>query len=380
LKILLISSVFPRDTTAGEVILYRHLTQWSKLNLTIVTDNSQDLLSENIVEIRANPFLNRLTRTRMARLAHGIRQCFDIFYDSHELRQHIKSDKPDLILTVAHGELCWLAQQMSQEYSIPLATFFHDWWPDLAYIHSWARKTLEYRFKRLYQQSQLALCISEAMRQALGSHPHAQVLFPIPEKLALKEYSEAGVRKEEFKVIYAGNISGIYRPMLQSLCQICLEVSEFQLKLFGPRPDWSDFLVKDDQKKELYGGFVSRKVLMEELNQANALLLTMSFEKRYKRRTKMSFPSKLLDYCQFGKPIIIWGPDYCSAIQWGLQHQSALVVTSPSAKDLVQAIRELATQPGKQNYLGNRTLDIAQSIFNPEKIQQQFVDSLTRLL
>jgi len=301
LKILLISSVFPRDTTAGEVILYRHLTQWSKLNLTIVTDNSQDLLSENIVEIRANPFLNRLTRTRMARLAHGIRQCFDIFYDSHELRQHIKSDKPDLILTVAHGELCWLAQQMSQEYSIPLATFFHDWWPDLAYIHSWARKTLEYRFKRLYQQSQLALCISEAMRQALGSHPHAQVLFPIPEKLALKEYSEAGVRKEEFKVIYAGNISGIYRPMLQSLCQICLEVSEFQLKLFGPRPDWSDFLVKDDQKKELYGGFVSRKVLMEELNQANALLLTMSFEKRYKRRTKMSFPSKLLDYCQFGK-------------------------------------------------------------------------------
>jgi glycosyltransferase involved in cell wall biosynthesis len=380
MKILLISSVLPRDTTAGEVILYRHLTQWSKLNLTIATDNSQDLLSENIVEIQANQFLNRLTQTRMARLAHIIRQCFESFYDSHELRQHIKHNKPDLILTVAHGELCWLAQQMSQEYSIPLATFFHDWWPDLAYIHYWARRILEYRFKRLYQHSQLALCISEAMRRTLGSHPHAQVLFPIPEKLALKKYSEAGVRKEGFKVIYAGNISGIYRPMLQSLCQICLEVSEFQLKLFGPQPDWSSFLVEDYKKNELYGGFVSREVLMTELNYAHALLLTMSFETRDKRRTQISLPSKLLDYCQFGKPIIIWGPGYCSAIQWGLQYQSALVVTSPYAKDLVQAIRELATQPEKQNYFGNKALDMAHSIFNPEKIQQQFVDSLTRLL
>jgi hypothetical protein len=89
-----------------------------------------------------------------------------------------------------------------------------------------------------------------------------------------------------------------------------------------------------------------------------------------------SFPSKIPEYCQFGKPIIIWGPDYSSAVHWGRKHQSALVVTSPVAQDLVKAIKELATQPEEQIRLGNKALEMAQGTFNPEKIQQQFVNSL----
>jgi len=280
------------------------------------------------------------------------------------------------MLTVAHGELCWIAQQMSVQFKIPLVTFFHDWWPDLAYVHDWARARITHRFQRLYQQSQLALCVSEGMRQALGTHSNAQVLFPIPDKSMILTTTENLPYEGKYKVIYAGIMTGIYSSMLQDLYRSLPASSEIQLELFGPQPDWPEPLLQQVKTEGFYAGFVPRELLTNKLSQAHGLLVVMSFEPRDKTRMQTSFSSKLVDYCQFGKPIIIWGPDYCSAVQWGRQYQSALVVTSPWAKDLVQAIRELATQPEKQNYLGNKALDRAKGMFNPEKIQRQFIDSL----
>lgn len=374
LKILLISSVLPRDTIGGEVVLYRHLSQKSELRLVIATDNWQGLLSEDTIEIPDNRLLKRLTRTRISKWVHDVRQCFDTFHDTKKLRHYIKHQKPDIILTVAHHELCWLAKHMSQEFNIPLVTFFHDWWPDLAYVHSFAKKVLTHRFKQLYQQSQLAFCVSEEMQQALGKHPNAQILFPISERMVIKKPLEILVREEAFTVIYAGNLSGIYGPMIQALCTSFSEISKLQLKLFGLQPDWQESLVQQVKSKGIYGGFISN--LDQELSNANALLVAMSFNQLDKMRMQTSFPSKLVGYCQFGKPIIIWGPEYCSAVRWGRQHQSALVVSSPLVQDLVGAIEELATQPKEQTRLGNKALEMAQGMFNQEKIQRQFVDSI----
>src|SRR5919202_5330 len=388
LRIFLISSVVPQNTTAGNVILYRHFSQREELSLAIArsesakpltTDDSQGLLAENIVELQANRLLTRLTKTRLSRWANDVRQCFDAFYDVNKLRHHIKEKKPDIILTVAHGELCWLAQHISKEFNIPLVTIFHDWWPDLAYVHSFARGLLTRRFKRLYQQSQLVFCVSEDMRRALGTHPNAQVLFPIPTQSVTEKPLATLTREEAFRVIYAGTLSDIYGPMIQALCTSFQGIPSIQLKLFGPQPDWPDLLVQQLKADGIYGGFISRDSLVHELGKANALLVALSFNQPDQIRMQTSFPSKLLEYCQFGKPIIIWGPEYCSAVRWGRKHQSALVVTSPLAQDLVKAIQELETQPEEQTRLGNKALEMAQGMFNPEKIQQQFVDSLYQL-
>jgi glycosyltransferase involved in cell wall biosynthesis len=377
LRILLISSVLPQDTTGGEVVLYRHLSRWSELRLAIASEESENLLTKDILQLKANPLLTRLTKTKLSRWAHDVRQCLNAFYNTNQVRHYInKHGKPDLILTVAHGELCWLAQQISQEFNIPLVTFFHDWWPDLAYVHTWAREVLTNRFKQLYQQSSLAFCVSQDIRQALGTHPNAQILFPIPTESVSEKSLTTLTRQESFRVIYAGTLSDIYGSMIQALCNSFQGIPSIQLKLFGPQPDWPDLLVQQIKADGIYGGFISRDLLVDELGKANALLVALSFNQPDQMRMQTSFPSKLLEYCQFGKPIIIWGPEDCSAVRWGRKHQSALVVTSSLAQDLVKAIQELATQPEEQIRLVNKALEMAQGMFNPEKIQQQFVESL----
>lgn len=379
LKILLISSALPRDTTAGEVVLYRHFSQFPELSLAIATDDSQGLPAENLLEIKANRILNRLTRTRFYRWTHDICQCLHPFFNYKILRNYINNHKLDLIVTVAEG-IHWIAaQKMSQEFNIPLVTIFHDWWPDLAAIHPWAKETVEHRVKQLYQQSELAFCVSEGMQQLLGSHPNAQILYPIPDHFTLAPSNIICSKEKKFKLVYAGSISGIYAPMMQGLCAALQEVQGLQLKLFGRQPTWSDTLLQQLNDQDIYGGFLPRDLLRQELSSASALLVTISFEEKNRRWAQTSFPSKLVEYCQYNKPIIIWGPDYCSAVRWGRKYQSALVVTSPLPQGLVKAVQELATQPEEQTRLKNKALEMGQEMFNPERIQKQFIHSIYKV-
>ena len=375
LKILLISSAVPRDTTAGEVILYRHFSQ-SKLKLAIATDDLDGILAENLLEIRANLILNRLTQTRLSMWIHDIYQCFHPLFHYKTLRNYVKSYQPDIIITVAEG-IHWIAaQKMSKEFNIPLVTIFHDWWPNLASIHPWAKKSLEWRFKQLYQQSAIAFCVSEEMQQLLGNHPNVQILYPIPDQLNIAEQPIIFSPEKPFKLVYAGSLSGIYAPMLQALYAALQDIQEVQLKLFGRPPNWSESQLQQLNEQGTYRGLVSRDLLRHELKTASALLVTISFDPKNRRWAETSFPSKLVEYSQYTKPVVIWGPEYCSAVRWARKYQSALVVTSSLAQDLVKAIQELATQPEEQTHLANKALVLAQGMFNPVKIQQQFVDGL----
>lgn len=377
LKILLISSALPRDTTAGEVLLYRHFSQFPDLKLAIASDNLESVVAETLLEVKANRLLNRLTITRFSRWVHDICQCIHPFFNYHILRNYIKSHKPNLIVTVAEG-IHWIAaQKMSQEFDIPLVTIFHDWWPDLASIHSWAKQILNNHFKQLYQQSTLAFCVSEGMRQSLGNHPNAEILYPIPDcPLTVAEERKKNSDQKIFKLVYAGSISGIYAPMIQQLLAALHGVKELQLNLFGRLPNCQDDLLQEIKRQGVHGGFLPRDLLRQELNQASALLVTISFDPNNRRWAETSFPSKLVEYCQYNKPIIIWGPDYCSAVRWGLKYQSALIVTSPLAQNVVQAIQALVTRPEEQTRLKKKTIQIAQEMFNPEKIQEKFINKV----
>nr|WP_290228562.1 glycosyltransferase [Trichocoleus desertorum] len=331
---------------------------------------------EAVIKLPIHPLLARLAQTRASRWIHSVRQLLSSFYDTRLLRRYIQEQPPDLILTVAHGDLCWLAQNLAQEYSIPLVTIFHDWWPDLAYVHEWVRHAIARRFRQLYRHSQLAFCVSEAMQQALGQHQNVQILLPIPQRISLEGNPKKKALSNKLTVVYAGNLSDIYGPLLQKLATISQSVDTFQLQLLGPVPDWPTEKVQEFQLQGIYTGFLPRDQLIQVLWQADVLLVIMSFAESDRKRMQTSFPSKLLEYCQFGKALVIWGPKDCSVVHWGQKYDSARVVTSPAVEDLVRAVIDLSKQPTEQKRLGQKALEMAQTMFNPMTIQQQFIESL----
>jgi hypothetical protein len=91
-----------------------------------------------------------------------------------------------------------------------------------------------------------------------------------------------------------------------------------------------------------------------------------------------SFPSKLPEYAQFGKPIVIWGPEYCSAIHWGREGDRALCITSASPQTLITALTNLSQDLSQREYYASQAQIAARQEFNPVNLQQYFLEAISK--
>jgi hypothetical protein len=48
---------------------------------------------------------------------------------------------------------------------------------------------------------------------------------------------------------------------------------------------------------------------------------------------EISFPTKLADYTAAALPILVYGPEYCSAVRWARQNPSAVAVVDKQGED-----------------------------------------------
>jgi glycosyltransferase involved in cell wall biosynthesis len=90
------------------------------------------------------------------------------------------------------------------------------------------------------------------------------------------------------------------------------------------------------------------------------------------RRMETSFPSKLIEFAQFGKPLVVWGPEYCSAVEWARRKDSALCVTNPDAAALAGALQNLASSHALRASLAAAIASTAADEFGPAEIQERF--------
>jgi len=380
LKLLLISSVIPQETTATELVLFRHFAATKdEIEVAIASDHPVILQTLKGIPIYPNAWIKRLTQTRFAPLAHGLRH-WPMTFNDHSLQTYLKSHRPDAILTVAHGELYQLAMQTAQRLNTPLVTFFHDWLPDTAWVFPKFRPILTQRFHKLYHQSQIAFCVSKEMQQRLGKHANAVILPPIPDSQSFFVDSLSMHRENYFTLAYAGNLSDCYKPLIQQLGNTTQSFPRLKLQLFGQCSDWPEHEVQQFKNWGIYQGFLSRNTLFQKLLQSDALLVVMSFELHHRTRMETSFPSKIVEYCQFGRPIIIWGPEYCSAVGWARQHGAAAVVTTPDPNVLLQAVEQLSKRKDQQQELAECAKKLSKDLFNPEQIQRQFLDALKTVI
>jgi hypothetical protein len=93
-----------------------------------------------------------------------------------------------------------------------------------------------------------------------------------------------------------------------------------------------------------------------------------------------SFPSKLPEYAQFGKPIVIWGPEYCSAIHWGREGDQSLCVTDENPRVLVSSLEKLKDSSQNLKYYGQKAKVASRTEFDPTIIQNKFLDHIWQLI
>lgn len=380
-RLLLVSIVPPRNDCGVRIVMYRHLVEHSSFVLHVASnaDFADDLLIDTKLE--RPHMLQRLRKSRFGpKLGKWINDFENLIWPlcvNNRLEAAIDSFKPDVILTLAETGLCHMASRMAKRRGIPLAGLFLDWFPIMPphYGHKIFQPLLSRRYRKLYRQCDLAICTSDGMLEMLGSHPNAHIIYPMP--------GQHGVPKEifppksnKFRLVYVGAAEGFYGRMLRGLLARIRGRDELELIIVGPTGDWPENDLEIARLEGTCLGFMPPVDAAKVLASADALLVVMSFEPEQELFMRTSFTTKFLDYASFHKPVILWGPDYCTPVQVAKREKAALIVNQADASHVVAAAEQLAEQPDDVARYSAASRGLQEGLFNPDRLQEIFVTQI----
>ena len=385
LRVLLTSVVPPRNDCGVRIVMHRMLVERSPFELHVASnaDFTEDLLVHTPIRL-PNP-VYRLRKSRIGpRVATWVTDYENFIWPlaaNRALEAAIEDFKPDVILTLAECGLCHVARKTAQRHGLPLVGLFLDWFPVMKghYGHKWTQPILSRRYRELYAACDVAFCTSDGMQEVLGPHPNSRVIYPMPGRHRIPEQS--GPRfAGKFRLVYVGSVQNFYGRMLCSLLEKIEATKDLEIIVVGPDADWPEEILKRAKANGTYLGFKSPKEAAGAMAGADALLVVMSFETEHELFMRTSFTTKFLDYVAFGKPVILWGPDYCTPVRVACKYGGAVVVNENRADKIVSVCHQLAGDPLRREQLSQGAERLHQTLFNPDRLQEIFVSEIEKLV
>ena len=291
--------------------------------------------------------------------------------------------KPEAILTVAH-EYSWLtAAAYAEKHSLPLHLILHDEWVKGLNVIDWLRPGMDKVFRYYYRYATSRLCVSPYMAEQYRIRYGAEgkVLYPSrasdapsfdrpPERLTAPKTAPV--------FAYGGtvNFSG-YPKVLRRVAQI-LGALGGRLIIFGPLDQLRARAIGLDLTNiELRGMVKSEEMIRKFREEADALILPMSFEALDRPNMEISFPSKLTDYTAAGLPILIYGPPYCSAVRWAREIRNvAEVVDEEDGAELKSVVERMVQSSDQRMKLAAAALEIGSKYFSHTSASEIFLHAL----
>ena len=385
LRLLLISIVPPHNDCGVRIVMHRHLVERNPFELHVASnaDFAEDLLVHT--SLRLPYLIDRLRRSRFGpRLAAWVTDYENLIWPltvNRALEEAVEQFQPQVILTLAECGLCHIARKTARRHRLPLAGLFLDWFPMTKghYGHDSTQRILSRRYRELYAACDLAFCTSDGMQEMLGAHPNSHLIYPMPGIHRVPKKSSPP-SNGKFRLVYVGAVQNFYGRMLCSLIKEIEATKDLEIIVIGPNADWPAELLERAKTKGIYLGFKPPEEAAEVLASADALLVVMSFEKQHELFMRTSFTTKFLDYVAFGKPVILWGPDYCTPVRVTRKHGGAAVISANDAGAVVALCRQIAGDSALNEKLSKEALHMHQTLFNPDRLQDIFVQKITGLL
>ena len=384
-RVLLVSIVPPRNDCGVRIVMHRQLVERNPFELHVASNADFDNGLLVHTTLRLPYLMYRLRKSRFGpRLAPWIQDYENLVWPltvSGALEEAVEKFQPEVILTLAECGLCHIACKAAQRHRLPLAGLFLDWFPVMKghYGHAWTQRILSQRYRELYAACDLAFCTSDGMQEMLGPHPNSHVIYPMPGRHVVPENSWPPSNRK-FRLVYVGSVENFYGRMLSSLIEKIEATSDLEIIVVGPKADWPKPLLERARANGTYLGFKPPEEAAEVLASADALLSVMSFDREHELFMRTSFTTKFLDYVSFGKPVILWGPEFCTPVRVAREHGGAAVVSAADATAVVCLCRKIARDTELNEKLSKQALQLHQTLFNPDRLQEIFVSEIEKLV
>ncbi len=355
---------------------YRHFVERNDFEIFVATDSAdvqQYEVPYRFLRFDAPKWLKRMQHTRLYRWFWQYNHSIAGYFVPDQVWQAARLFRPDLVFTIA-GSWNWtarVAQRVARRLRVPLATSFNDWFDFGVLMHPSFRGSIERAFRRFYRDCDLAFCTSEGMLEELGPHHNAHILYPVGTMMPEidREFVPFISNRRPATVLFAGSLSAWYGPMLERLVRASSD-SQLRFEIFGSHAHatWSRSFDTFARTAGVYRGQVSFDRLKTHAQDADLLLLPMGFGDECAQTERTSFKTKFLDYLTFQKPIIIWGPEYCSAVRAAREFDAGECCTSPDAAGCIATLLDVAHSSERQKQLVANARRMYQSRFEPSRI------------
>jgi glycosyltransferase involved in cell wall biosynthesis len=184
----------------------------------------------------------------------------------------------------------------------------------------------------------------------------------------------------KFRVVYVGSVQNFYGRMLCSLIEKMEATKDLEVVVVGPNADWPQPILERTKANETYLGFKPPDEAAAVIAGADALLVVMSFESEHQLFTRTSFTTKFADYVAFGKPVILWAPDYCTPVRVARENGGAVVVNDGDPEAIISVCRRIASDAAWREQLSQEATQLHQTLFNPERLHAIFVDEIVKIV
>ncbi len=387
LRVMVVSIAPPQNNHGVRIVLYRHLVARNPFEVFVATDARELDEERPHRRLRLPRLLQRLRNTRFGpKIGSFIRDFENMIWawlPNKDLDSAIDDFRPDILLVLADNSLSKMAYRAARKRNLPIAGLFLDWVPIMKgyFGHRWTVPFLDRWFRRFYRECDLAICTSDGMKEELGDHPNSHVIYPMPGQHRESDATSAiGRCSKKFQLVYVGSAENFYGRMLCSLITEFEATDDLAITVIGPKGGWPQEISDLAIEKGIYLGFKPPEEAASYLASADALLVVMSFEEEYELFMRTSFTTKFLDYVAYGKPVILWGPDYCTPSRVAAAHSGALPVAVEDPKAMVSACRKIANDPEMYAELTDGARRMHENLFNPDRLQEIFVSEMEKLV
>jgi glycosyltransferase involved in cell wall biosynthesis len=381
-NLLIISQVIPESVYAGSILLQRLLRNYPAEKFVVFgpQHNSRAELLECDYQSVALPF-ERLNTTRLAKLVRSLR-VYGLLpgLSTNSIRHRLKGFRPDVVLTVMQGQPYFdFAYRFARTEGLPLALIIHDLPALFEPVCGWAEKRQLAKNKSIYAYASKRLCVSSEMRDHFESiyGIKGSVLYPNrSESLTARPLAEAHSLKEPGTLTlgYAGSLAHGRGEQLLGMIPACREVGA-KIRIYS-----SDSLESDASDIVTNCGFApAEQMWARAKRECDVLLLNHLWpqDSGFQLFYQTSFPCKLSEYLALGIPVLMIGPEYASAIRWGLRHKDAtLVVTDDDPRAWAEALRKLKESSALREKLSRQAVIAGSRDFDPGVIRASFINHL----
>jgi hypothetical protein len=333
----------------GSTLIYRLLEDYPKEKLHIIevfgaSSTDRRLAGSEYHVLDTGP--SRLLRTRFHYYVSPIATLGAPIF-RHRIPKILGGFRPEAVITVVHGYSWATAAPYAEQNKLPLHLILHDECAKIAQPRfAVERRWIEGRLRHWYPRAASRLCVSPFMEETYRDRYGAvgDVLYPSRGKDS-PVFSEPAPSLQgpcaPFTIAFGGSIHVEYARSLQRIA-VALQSSHGKLVVYGPYPDAAAHGFLREPNIELRGIVNSDELIRQCRNEAHAMFIPMSYRDEDRLNMEISFPGKLADSTAIGLPLIIDGPEYCSAVRWARQNpEVAEVVTSQDGDFLTAAISRL---------------------------------------